>query len=429
MEKSQAEKIEILERHATNLQKLVDINTIINSTLNINNLLILIMDIIKDIMQTEASSLLLYDEDSEELMFKVATGEVGEELKGNYSVKLGQGIAGWVALHRESISINDVYNDPRFDSTYDEGTGFITKSMLASPLLFKGKLLGVIQAINPIYKNEFDGEDINLFNIFSNQAALAVQNAMFFQNVIENERIGRELQSAKIIQESLLGMKDFISDRFEIAARFLSAREVGGGFHFFRECEEGVYLIASCNLNTKGAPGAMMASSLSGLFKSMSTLDIRRPSIFAEIINENCKDEKNAYKELSIFTALINVNLMNIKFVNFGNAYPILIRDDKVAYLRFQKKSHGKIGEDNFMVNDINLRLRHGDIFTIFSHSLPEVKNAHGKHLGKKRVISFFEKKNTPRGEVIDSLLNYVDEYTGGVDKRKDISVLSFVIR
>ena len=422
-------RIEVLEKQVANLHKLVDINTIINSTLNINNLLFIVMDIIKDIMQTEASSLLLYDESSEELIFKVALGEVGEELKEKYRVKMGQGVAGWVALHRESLTVNDAYSDPRFDSTFDAKTGFVTKAMLSAPLLFKGKLLGVIQAINPIYKDEFDDEDASLFNFFSNQAALAVQNAMFFQKAIEAERLESELQAAKIVQESLSPTIDFINDKFGIAARFLPAREVGGAFHFFRECEDGVYLIALCNLNTKGISGAMRASTLSGLIKAMSELDIRRPSIFAEIIHENCKEEKSVYSELSIFIALINVNMMNIKFINFGDAYPILIRDEKVAYLRFHKKSHGNIGNDNFIISDIALSIRHGDIYTIFSNSLPEVKNIHGKRLGKQKVVSFFEKKDAARGDVIDSLLDYVNEYTGAVERRKDISVLSFVIR
>jgi len=312
---------------------------------------------------------------------------------------------------------------------YDRKTGFVTKSMLSTPLLFQGKLLGVIQAINPIFKDGFDDDDINLFNIFANLAALAVQNAVFFEKSIETERIEGELKSAKMIQESLSPSIDFIDDKFEIAARSLSAREVGGAFHFFHKYEEGVYLAALCNINTKGMPGAMRASELSGLLKAMNKLDIRRPSIFAEIINENFKEEKKAYTDLSVFIALININMMNIKFVNFGDIYPILIRDDKTSFLRFNKKSHGNIGEDNFIVRDIDLRLFKEDIFTIFSSSLPEIKNIHGKHLGPKRIIGFFEKKETPRREIIDSLLDYVNEYTGGVERRKDISVMSFVIK
>ena len=77
-------------------------------------------------------------------------------------------------------------------------------SVKANPLLFKGKLIGVIQAINPINRPGFSDEDMKLFQIFSHQAALAVQNAFYFQNALEEERIQSELNSARAIQESLV---------------------------------------------------------------------------------------------------------------------------------------------------------------------------------------------------------------------------------
>jgi len=330
-----AGKIEVLKRQVDNLSKLVEINSIINSTLNINKLLSIIMEMIKDIMETETSSLLLYDEEKSELVFKVALGEVGDELKEKYRVKLGQGIAGWVALNRKGILVNDAYSDSRFDSMYDKNTGFITRAILCAPLLFKGKLLGVIQAINPLAKDVFDESDMNLFCVFSNQAALAVQNAIFFQRAIEEERIESELKTAKSIQESLAPPIDCVHGRLEVAARSLSAREVGGAFHFFRQYEEGIYHLTLGNLNTKGIPGAMRASSLAGLFKSFHELDIRDPEKIIGMVNNYCKDEIGCNEGLSLFTGLINTRDMTVQFVNSGNAYPLLIRDGVSAYLRF----------------------------------------------------------------------------------------------
>ena len=190
------ERLQYLERQLHNLSKLVEINSIINSTLDIGRLLQIIMEIIKDIMETEASTLLLYEEQSRDLVFKVALGEAGRELQEKYRIRMGQGIAGWVAERRKVVYINDVYHDERFDRNFDKMTGFTTKSILCAPLLFKGKLLGVIQAINPRNKPGFDDEDVVLFNAFGNQAALAVQNAFFFQNAIEEERINNELTAA-----------------------------------------------------------------------------------------------------------------------------------------------------------------------------------------------------------------------------------------
>ena len=180
--------IENLERKLDNLTKLVDINSIINSTLDMGKLLNIIMEIIKEIMETETSTMLLYEEETDDLVFRVALGEAGDKLTERYRVAMGQGIAGWVAQKRKPVIVNDVYKDERFDPEFDKSTGFVTRSILCAPLLYKGRLLGVIQAINPLNKAGFDSADRSLFLVFSDQAALAVQNAIFFSNAFLNQK-------------------------------------------------------------------------------------------------------------------------------------------------------------------------------------------------------------------------------------------------
>lgn len=173
----------VTEHQIQNLNKLLSINSIINSTLEINSLLPVIMEIIKDIMETEASSLLVFEENTRDLVFKVALGEAGKELQEKYRVRIGQGIAGWVAENRKTVFINDAYSDPRFDPNYDKKTGYTTKSILCAPLLYKGRLLGVIQAINPINKPGFYEENVPLFETFADQAAVAIENANLYTNL------------------------------------------------------------------------------------------------------------------------------------------------------------------------------------------------------------------------------------------------------
>lgn len=99
------------------------------------------------LVNCEAGSLLLFDEELEELYFDVALGEKAEKVK-MIKLKKGQGIAGWVAKHKEAVIINDVQKDPRFYKGADEKSGFKTKTMICLPVMIKDKVLGVIQAIN-----------------------------------------------------------------------------------------------------------------------------------------------------------------------------------------------------------------------------------------------------------------------------------------
>ncbi len=422
-------KLESLEKQVGNLSKLVEINGIINSTLNINRLLSIIMEMIKDIMETEASSLLLYDEKDNELVFKVALGEAGEELREKYRVNIGQGIAGWVARERKSLRVNDVYSDDRFESMYDKNTGFVTKSILCSPLLFKGKLLGVIQAINPLRSEGFDDDDVNLFRVFSNQAALAVQNAIFFQRAIEEERIQSELEAATTIQLSLAPDLNYDDAMFSCAAKTVSAREVGGGFHFFRELGSGMYLIALGSLNQKGIPGALRASTITGAIKALAdTNDNTGPEFLISILHRICLEEGNS-SELSIFMGLVDSNNCRIDFVNAGDAYPVLVRGHEARYLRFTGRTSGHPGNPDFHAGNISIPLCGGDSFTVFSKTLPDVKNRNGKKMGLPRIMRYLEDAGGSSAAVIDSLMSYRDKFTGGLDSTGDVSVMSFKVK
>lgn len=417
-----------LEKQIENLSKLVEINGIINSTLNINRLLSIIMEMIKDIMAAETSSLLLYDETKMELVFKVALGEAGEELREKYRVKMGQGIAGWSALHRKSLLVNDVYNDSRFDPMYDKSTGFTTRSILCAPLLFKGKLLGVIQAINPVKRAEFNDDDMNLFLVFSNQAALAVQNAIFFQKAIEDERLESELKAAKNIQESLTPDLCISNGGFTSAARSIPAREVGGVFHMFREYSEGVYLMTMGSVEHKGIPGALRASTISGIIRVMTELDVRNPAEIIDMTNRICVTEKFDDSEFSLFICLVDLVRKRIEFVNSGDICPLIIRDGVARYLRFSSKSRSEMGKNDFRSECVHINLQPGDRLVMISGSIRDLKNSDGKKIGLSRIARHLEGCRGDSTELINSLLSFTEEYTGGFDRRRDMSVLAFAL-
>lgn len=426
---SNSDKLELLERQVENLSKLVEINGIINSTLNISHLLSIIMEMIKDIMGTETSTLLLFDEASNELVFKVALGDAGEELMEKYRVQIGQGIAGWVAQNRKSVIVNDAYQDSRFDPRYDKSTGFVTRSIICSPLLFKGKLIGVIQAINRVSGKGFDENDMNLFRIFSNQAALAVQNAIFFQRAIEEERIISELTVAKSIQGTLTPLIDQFQNTYTIAAKALPAREVGGVFHFFKEYSENSAILAMGNLEQKGIPGALRASTFFGILKVLVEMGFRKPVEIINKINTIYRDEIIRRSGFSFFIANIDFGQSKIEFVNAGDACPVLVREGKARYLRFKDRTRGYVGDKNFYISPVKIGLKPEDRFILLSGSLPEIKNRQGRAIGLAGIMGFFEKEKGKTNDNIDGLLDYVHNYTEKLEWTRDVSVAAFSLR
>jgi len=173
-------KKEILIEH---LKELLEFSAIINSSLEIEEIRKRAALAVMNLVNCEAASLLLFDETKEELYFDVALGEKAHKIK-TIRLKLGQGIAGWVAEKKQAVIINDVQGDPRFFRGGDEKSGFITKTMLCLPVMVKDRLLGVIQAIN---KREalFDEYDLELLRALSSQVAVAIENARLYEELKE----------------------------------------------------------------------------------------------------------------------------------------------------------------------------------------------------------------------------------------------------
>jgi GAF domain-containing protein len=178
LEKTRTSLEEKLERLST----FVSLAGSINSTLDLNQLLTYLMTCATKIMKAKDSSLMLLDERANELVFKVALGEKGDQMQ-EFRLKMGQGIAGQVALSGEPIVVSDTAADKRFDGSIDMATGFETKSIMCVPIKMREKVVGVIEVLNAGYSGHLSEEDLETFSAFANTAAVALQNARLFSAI------------------------------------------------------------------------------------------------------------------------------------------------------------------------------------------------------------------------------------------------------
>ena len=167
-------------RDAQRLELLLEVARLLSSKLELSELLTTVLGLASRVVDAETASLLLLDEATQELYFDVALG-LGEDLS-KVRLKLGQGIAGTVAQTRKPEIINEVRGDPRWSSAMDEQTGFVTRSILAVPILLKGRLLGVVEAINK-RGGPFAESDVEAFEAFASQAGVAIDNARLFASL------------------------------------------------------------------------------------------------------------------------------------------------------------------------------------------------------------------------------------------------------
>lgn len=165
------------------LKTLMDLSALINSTLDARQVRIRAIEAATTLVGAETGSLLLFDAVSNELYFEVALGEKGAQLK-EIRIPADQGIAGWVLQHEEGVIVNDPGNDPRFYRAADAKSHFTTTSLLAAPLVVKGKTIGVLEAINK-RQGSFDHGDLDLLIFLANQVAPAIENASLYAELRE----------------------------------------------------------------------------------------------------------------------------------------------------------------------------------------------------------------------------------------------------
>ena len=197
-------RLRVLEEEVKKLYGLIEASTTIISTLDLDKLLDHIMVIAKKVIGAEASSLMLVDAESGNLSYEVALGEKGEAIEGKIQLQKGKGIAGWVAEKGVPLLVPDVSKDDRFYMGVDQITGFHTRSILCVPMKVREKLIGVLEAINPVKGDAFTQSDLEIFSAFSSLASIAIENARMTQGMLEKKALEKELSIAREIQQKFL---------------------------------------------------------------------------------------------------------------------------------------------------------------------------------------------------------------------------------
>ena len=203
--------IQRLEGEEKKVRAMADIGIAMSSVVDIDILLDIIMRKVTDLMEAERSTLFLVDTERGELYSKLAQGITIREIR----LKIGEGIAGYVASTYEAVISNDAYRDERFNSRIDQITGFTTKSILCIPLINKAhELVGVLQVLNK-KSGEFNESDLSLLRALGSQITVALENNKLYQKLLEKNvelvRLSDELQRKYFELEVLYEIERSIS--------------------------------------------------------------------------------------------------------------------------------------------------------------------------------------------------------------------------
>jgi sigma-B regulation protein RsbU (phosphoserine phosphatase) len=254
-------------------------------TLNIEETIQKALDLIVQFVKAEGGSLFLLTDRGNRLICKASAGPV--DIRG-ISVKAGEGIVGQCVASGTSRIVRDVMQDPDFDHSVDDTTGFKTRSILCAPMTVQNEKIGAIELVNKDNESGlFSDPDLLMLQTLASAAGLAIHNAHMAEELVEQERFTRELELATEMQRSLL--PEPRGPGFPVCGVNLPAHEMSGDFYDFFELADGRICFALGDVSGKGMDAALLMSKTASLFRCLGKTILEPNVLLATINRELCE--------------------------------------------------------------------------------------------------------------------------------------------
>lgn len=270
------------ERRA--LAFLADLSQSLALSLELSETLRLAVTRIADFMQAEAASLFLLDSERRLLECKVCVGPVDI---GGLKLSPGQGVVGRCVADNAAQIVRDAAMDERVNVRVDAETGFVTRSILCTPLSTAQGAIGALEVINRRDGSLFDAADAEILRLIAAPAALAIGNAQLAQGLIEQQRIKRELTLARHIQKSLLPRRR--RGEFPVIGVNLPAHEISGDFYDFFDLDDGRIAFVIGDISGKGLDAAFLMVRVASLLRWCGKAAPTPARWLAEVNQEMCE--------------------------------------------------------------------------------------------------------------------------------------------
>ena len=414
-----------LNQKVKRLSTLIEVNALISSSLEIDTILENVMTISKKVMNADASSLMRIDEKTNELIYQVAQGSVGEKLKKIVRLKMGQGIAGTVAEEGKPLLLEDAYTHPKFFRGNDEQTGYRTKSMITVPLKVGDRVTGVAQVINRLDGKPFDQDDLELFLALSSMAAIALENARMHQQILEKQRLVKDMEFARTVQESFLPQKAPEMQSYRFSAHYTPALEVGGDFYDFIHLDKDRTGIVIGDVSGKGVPAALYMAKLGSDMRTLAFTE-KSPAEALMKLNDLLAERSRRGMFATLLYLELDASTGKITMSNAGHLPPIVKRADG-SLVRLGAASGAPLGMmPGMKYSQDAVKLERGETVILYTDGIIEAMNAREELYGYERFEALVKQSGAHPGALKESIIGDVNRFTGLSPQHDDMTLVCF---
>jgi sigma-B regulation protein RsbU (phosphoserine phosphatase) len=415
------------ERHyAETLETLAEIGREMSSILDLDVLLTRIASLTKRVVDYRTFGILLLNEQTNMLEMKLAV-RYGEENAAK-NIKLGEGLVGWAALHKEPLLVSDVSKDPRYINLVED-----VRSELVIPMLIKDRCIGVFDLESPEL-NAFTKDNKELLTLLASQAAVAIENARLYEQVRRNEeRIEKELRFAQRVQAALLPTE--LPTRLrnaDVYGRFAPAHELGGDLHDFIAPEPNSLVVAVGDVSGKGAPAALYSAFAAELVRSRTVRRRYTPDKFSvagvlQSMNTILHDRQLEEYYCTLCYAFFDFKRRALTISNSGLPYPIRCSGDECGQIELPGVPLGSFAGVSY--DEMTIPLHAADVFVFCTDGIFEAANQEGQEFGSKRLCDVVNanRKGTAR-EIVDAIFDAVITFRGTEAQADDMTAVAVKI-
>ena len=409
-------KIEVVEpKFNKDLEIISQMNQEFASSLDLNETLQTALKVIIQRINAKAANVFLID-DKKKLFECIAS--VGQNYLEEYSIPITDGVMGRSVAQKKCIRVGDVRKDVReiaeFYFDLDNKTNFTTYSVLCAPLIAANECIGVIHCLNKKSENNlFEEEDRKLLETLAAPAAFAIRNAKMAKEMIEKNKVQKEIEIVGEIQQSLLSKNK--EENFPIAGINIPAKIVSGDFYNFIDLGEGRYGFGVADVSGKGIKSSILMSKASSLYTCLSKTIFSPAELISLLNNEICETISRGM----FVTMLIGVYDSNQKTLTLSSAghEPPLILDKTENFTTFEDSGPPLGVMAKFKFTETTIPFSDSSIY-IFTDGITEIKDPNGEVLGAEGFRDYIKKyQSTPNNQRLKKI---IDDIIGSGKIQKD---------
>ncbi|MEX2264317.1 MAG: SpoIIE family protein phosphatase [Bryobacteraceae bacterium] len=391
-----------VERQNRTLRTLANISQEFSSLLNLDELLKKISTTVRNLINYDAFSILLVDEERQTLRHRFSS-RYDQRIEMD-NLPLGKGITGAAVVSREPVRVHDTLADPRYIASHAG-----VRSEVAVPLVSKDRVIGVMD-LESDRVGFFTDDHVRLLSLLAPQIATSLENARLYKEVADREhRMERDLAAASELQRLILPAQAPPILGLEVAAGLRPAREISGDIYDFFEHSDDRAVLAFGDVSGKGVAAALFGALVSGLLR---TLAPRRPQpgVLMKALNEALIGRKVESRYVTLLLMLWDPQTRTFTVANAGAFTPMVFREGQNVRVRAEGVPLGLLANCDY--EETVLQAEPGDTLVLYSDGITDHTDGFGEEYGRGRLARLVPPlTGQSSAEIRDAIFADVDRF------------------